>query len=195
MNHSQRENIVLLSDLDLVSRYKTSLDKNYVGELFNRYSHLVLGLCVNYYKNKDDAKDALLQIFEKLFVELKKHNVRNFKSWLCFVARNYCISALRKNKTEQSHMKEISRGAVPIVEAEASNEKLVQETQLNKLEEKIKLLQNEQRICVELFYLQEKSYAEIATTTGFSIKQVKSFLQNGKRNLKIALTQEHERVY
>jgi RNA polymerase sigma-70 factor (ECF subfamily) len=194
MGPSQRENLSLLTDLDLISRYKATLDKNYVGELFKRYSHLVLGLCINYYKDKDDAKDALLQIFEKLFDELQKHKVENFKNWLCFVSRNHCISALRKQKTETSRMLDYNYTTEKQTEPELRIEKPDKEDEYNKLEEAIQALSSEQRICVELFYLKEKSYNEIVAATRFSLKQVKSFLQNGKRNLKIILTQKNERI-
>jgi RNA polymerase sigma-70 factor (ECF subfamily) len=67
------------------------------------------------------------------------------------------------------------------------------EQQLLLLEEALKQLGAEQRHCIELFYLGQKSYQQIMTETGLSFKQVKSFIQNGKRNLKIALATTHER--
>ena len=85
-----------LTDNELVKQYKATADKIYVGELYKRYTHLVLGMCINYFKDKDVAKDITLQIFEKLFDELKKREVENFKAWLTFVVRNYFISELRK---------------------------------------------------------------------------------------------------
>jgi len=194
MGPAQRENLSLLTDLELVSRYKLTLDKLYVGELFKRYSHLVLGLCINYFKDKDNAKDALVQIFEKLFDELKKREVENFRAWLCFVSRNYCISYLRKQKTENTRQKDYQIGQETFVEMEPVVRHDDKEVQLQHLEEAIKQLNEEQRICVDLFYLQEKSYQDIAAATGFSLKEVKSFLQNGKRNLKNILTQNNEHV-
>jgi RNA polymerase sigma factor (sigma-70 family) len=62
------------------------------------------------------------------------------------------------------------------------------EINLSNLNEALKSLAEKQRICVELFYLQEKSYNEVAEITGFTMNEVKSFIQNGKRNLKIYLT-------
>ena len=48
-------------------------------------------------------------------------------------------------------------------------------------------LNPEQKQCLILFYLEKKSYQEISENTGFSLMQVKSYIQNGKRNLKILL--------
>ena len=56
----------------------------------------------------------------------------------------------------------------------------------------MELLNPEQKQTVELFYLQEKSYKEIVDQTGFSMNDVKSYIQNGKRNLKIMLSKTDE---
>ncbi|MEW6468044.1 MAG: sigma-70 family RNA polymerase sigma factor [Bacteroidota bacterium] len=194
MTSYRNEHLGALSDTELVARYKFTLDKTYVGELFKRYSHLVLGLCINYYRDKDEAKDALLQIFEKLFDELRKRDVENFRPWLTFVARNHCISTLRKKKTERGRKEDFSYTGEKFVEYEDSLRQNEQEVRLQALEEAVKELDEEQRICVELFYLKEKSYNEIAAATGYSVKQVKSYLQNGKRNLRILLNTKNERI-
>jgi RNA polymerase sigma factor (sigma-70 family) len=91
-----------LTDNELVHQYKATADKQFVGELYKRYTHLVLGMCIYYFKDRDVAKDMVIQVFEKLFVELKKREVENFKGWLTFVVRNHCISELRKMQTQLS---------------------------------------------------------------------------------------------
>ena len=191
---SRNENLASLTDHELIARYKITLNKNCVGELFKRYSHLVLGLCINYFKNKDEAKDALLQIFEKLFDELRKREVENFPGWLTFVSRNHCISVLRKRKTENERKSDFNYSEEKFVESYEGVRHDEKEIQLQALEEAIEELDEEQKICVELFYLKEKSYNEIAAATGFSVKQVKSYLQNGKRNLRIILSTKNERI-
>jgi RNA polymerase sigma-70 factor (ECF subfamily) len=55
------------------------------------------------------------------------------------------------------------------------------------LEKCIETLGDEQKQCVKLFYLQEKCYKEITESTGFDMNKVKSYIQNGKRNLKICM--------
>lgn len=192
-----RGNTAAVSDADLILRYKESGDKFFVGELFKRYSHLVFGVCLNYYKDKDESKDAVMRIFEKLFDELKKREVENFKGWLCFVSRNFCISDMRKKKTRLGHEEDIDwqeKEAGPeekMAEQEEAGEKKIQ---LQGLGGAISELKEEQRICVELFYLKEKTYKEIVEMTAFSEKEVKSHLQNGKRNLKILLSAKNEYV-
>ena len=175
------------TDLELVALYKSSNDKLYVGELYKRYTHLVLGMCIQYYKDKELAKDAVIQIFEKLFEELQKREVENFKAWLSFVVRNYCISELRKLKTQQERISDYQYlNTQDKEETEIdSKEKLLQ---IEKLEHALNELNPFQKKCIELFYYKNMSYTEIVAITGYSANEVKSYIQNGKRNLKTLLT-------
>ena len=183
-----KSNSCHFSDNELVANYKTSSDKQFVGELYKRYTHLVFGMCIHYFKDKELAEDIVLQIFEKLFVELKKREVENFKGWLTFVVRNYCISELRKIKTQ--HNREIEyQYEVKQACDETDNDNIhKQEQQLDQLEKALKELNPLQKKCVELFYLKNMSYAQIVELTGYSVREVKSYIQNGKRNLKIQMT-------
>lgn len=187
--HFSTTNISLFSDKELVQHYKATADKQFVGELYKRYTHLVLGMCIHYFKDKEIAKDIVLQIFEKLFVELKKREVENFKAWLTFVVRNYCISELRKMQTQfnrdREYQYEIKSQAIEVDNDIAYK----QEQQLEELEKAMKNLNPFQKKCIELFYFKNMSYAQIVELTGYSVREVKSYIQNGKRNLKILLTE------
>jgi RNA polymerase sigma factor (sigma-70 family) len=185
------ESLKTLSDLQLVIRYTKTNEKSCVGILFERYSTLVYSVCLKYLSDKEESKDASMQIFEKLLDDLKKHSITNFRSWLHSVAKNHCLMHLRKNK----HIREIGGDAaellIPIMEYKNFShpeETDLKETNLTELENGLLKLNLEQKQCIELFYLQEKSYVEIANMTGFSINNVKSYIQNGKRNLKNLIT-------
>ncbi|TND07614.1 MAG: RNA polymerase sigma-70 factor, ECF subfamily [Bacteroidetes bacterium] len=191
----RKKKVTGVNDLELVELYQKSHDKYYVGELYQRYSHLVFGLCLGYFNDRETARDAVLQLFEKLFEQLKKHKPDNFKIWLTFVARNHCISEIRKQKTRSGRQDEYLKDEQAVSEEEADaweNPVELREAGLQKLETAVQQLGEEQRMCIDLFYFKEKSYKEICDLTGFSDKQVKSYLQNGKRNLKIMLTGNHE---
>jgi RNA polymerase sigma factor (sigma-70 family) len=184
-----------LSDALLIEKYKQSGDKFFVGELFKRYSHLVFGLCLNYFKDKDVSKDLVMQIFEKLFEELKKTEVRHFPAWICFVSRNFCISELRKEKTRSGREEVAGWEEEPTINPLlAREEEAEQVIRLEQLKEAIGGLKKEHRLCLDLFYLQEKSYKDITEITGFSDKEVKSYIQNGKRNLKLVLSQNNASI-
>lgn len=177
-----------LSDEELIQHYRKHSDKQAVGVLFNRYSHLVFGVCTKYLKDSDDSKDAVLQIFEKLYADLLKHDVQKFSYWIHRVAQNFCLMQLRsrqaaKNRADNYSLDEIASSTE--FEPENTDHAHEKETELLMLEEAIKTLNEEQRICIELFFLKEKCYNEITDLTGFDFKQVKSFIQNGKRNLRI----------
>lgn len=179
-----------ISDEELIQLYKSDHDKARVGILFGRYSHLVFGVCLKYLKNKDEARDSVINIFEKLFEDLKSHPVENFRAWLHTVTRNYCLMQLRKANRPgtESDVDELSWK----LKEEHSEEPVVKEEQLQHMEKAMEKLADEQRKCIDLFYLQEKCYQEVADITGYTLKQVKSYIQNGKRNLKILLSQTHE---
>lgn len=184
------KHIQSFSDIELIAEFKRKGNNEVIGELYKRYSHLVYGVCLKYLKNEDESKDAVIQIFENLMEDLLKHDVVNFKSWLHSVTRNHCLMFLRKQQTVLKREHEYEYYA----ESESSNEisfdrheKEVKEELLTGLEKAMTFLKEEQRICIELFFLQEKRYEEVAEMTGYSPKQVKSYIQNGKRNLAIHL--------
>ena len=172
-------------DSELLIQYKASGDVQLLGELFSRYTSLTYGVCLNYLKDRDDSKDAVMQIFEKLVQTLRGHEIEHFKSWLYVTARNHCLMHIRSKKGKM--MEGISENLMESDLVLHLEEEPELEGNLGKLEECIRQLVNEQKHCVELFYLQQKCYKEITGLTGFGLNQVKSFIQNGKRNLKICM--------
>jgi RNA polymerase sigma-70 factor (ECF subfamily) len=187
-----------LTDEDLVHRYRNSFDTVYIGELYQRYTVLVFGVCMKYFKNEMEAEDATMQIFEKLITDLKKHHISSFKPWLHTVVKNHCMMQFRKESNEEKKLAEMQKeGLVPVVENPEENHLSVaddndKEFVLRYLKEGIDGLKEEQRTCVELFYIKDISYSEIAAITGFSLKEVKSYIQNGKRNLRNYITAKNE---
>jgi len=141
---------------------------------------------MKYLEDEESSKDAVMQIFEKLFVDLRKHEVSNFKSWLHSVTRNYCLHIIRDSKYQNQKLKDFSNSEEEVMENQLflyQDSVTVQEERVAELERELGNLSKEQRVCVELFYLKDKSYQEIADETGYSLNQVKSYIQNGKRNL------------
>jgi RNA polymerase sigma-70 factor (ECF subfamily) len=178
------------TDLDLIASYKEKGDNSIVGVLFERHTHLVFGVCMKYLKDEDAAQDAVMQVFEKLLADLKKHTVDNFKGWLYMVTKNHCLMQLRGEKSQREKQKEYKKDAPVLMESSYNlhlDNENSKETSLSKLEECIGKLNEKQKIAVELFFLKEKCYQEVADETGFSMNDVKSFIQNGKRNLKICM--------
>lgn len=172
-------------DFSLVVAYQKSGDLEVLGRLYHKYMHLVYGVCFSYFKEEEQSKDAVMHIFEELVVKLRVHQVQNFKSWLHVLTRNHCLMALRrlsKNPTVG-----IEDNFVENEEFLHLNVDDVKETQLTVMEKCMETLSEEQRRSVDLFYLQEKCYKEVADITGYDLAKVKSYIQNGKRNLKICI--------
>lgn len=183
------------SDNELITEYKSSKNNLLVGILYKRYSHLVLGLSLKYLKDEDEAKDAVMQIFEKLLADLLKHNVEYFKSWLYTFSKNHCLMIIRTKQNRLKKEIDLQVNASSFMETEASlhhNNGQEKEKQYVALEQAIEELNEEQKQCINLFYLKDKSYNEIVDITGYSLNEVKSYIQNGKRNLKIKLEKNSE---
>ena len=180
-----------LTDEQLIRAFVNEGETGHFGILFERYTHLVFGVCMKYLHDAGEAEDAVMAIFEKLMADLKKHEVHDFRNWLYRVAKNHCLMVLRKQKTAQKAENEILRekqgefmeilssGHLPLENEEEGFQVLY---------DALASLRKEQRKCLELMYFEKKSYHEIATITGYDLKQVKSHIQNGKRNLKIKIT-------
>lgn len=177
-------------DLSLIATYQQSGNLEVLGTLYNKYMHLVFGVCLNYFKDEEQSKDAVMQIFEELIVKLKVHQVQNFKSWLHVLSRNHCLMALRKsakNPTVAMEDNFVENGDFVHLDIDDTKE-----TQLTVMEKCMETLPEEQRKSVDLFYLQEKCYKEVADITGYDMLKVKSYIQNGKRNLKICIEKNSE---
>ena len=184
-----------LSDNELITEFKNTKNNVFVGILYKRYSHLVLGLSLKYLKNEDEAKDAVMQIFEKLLADLLKFNIEYFKSWLYTFSKNHCLMIIRSQQSKLKKEMDLQINADSFMETESTlhpNKAEEKEIQYTLLEKAIEELSEEQKKCIELFYLKQKSYQEIIDITGYSVNEVKSFIQNGKRNLKIKLEKNSE---
>lgn len=174
-----------VEDAELIVRYKSTGNLETLGMLYNRYMHLVFGVCINYFKDEELSKDAVMQIFEELIPKLMVHEVQNFKSWLHVLTRNHCLMALRK--AGRQNVVSIEGTFVENTEFVHLDIDNTKETQLTLMEKCMDTLPEEQRKSVDLFYLQEKCYKEVADITGYDMLKVKSYIQNGKRNLKICI--------
>lgn len=187
------KNIASLTDREILVLYRKTGDRDLVGELFRRYTRFVFLVCMKYLGDEEQAKDASMQIFENLMAGLRKHDVETFKPWLHTVAKNHCLYQLRGARHLQVVTEELKNNAARDMESGYElHQEDDKELRLTKLEDAILLLSKEQRICIELFYLKKKCYQEIMEITGSTFDQVKSHLQNGKRNLKILMNGRNE---
>ncbi|MFC2098514.1 RNA polymerase sigma factor [Bacteroidota bacterium] len=176
-------------DSILLEEYRGTGDLEILGDLYSRYMHLVYGLCLKYLQNRDDAGDAVMQIFEKLIVEIGRHEINNFKSWLYVLSKNFCLMQIRSEKTKERKMDLWVKDQDESMESPPEMHPIDEEgmEQHSALSECIEKLKDEQKDCVQLFYYQNWSYRQIAEILHLEEKKVKSHLQNAKRNLKICL--------
>lgn len=183
------------SDSELLESYREGGNPEVLGELYSGYIHLVYGVCMKYIKNREDANDGVMQIFEKLVIEIPKHNIENFSNWLHVVTKNYCLMQLRSEKSRREKFDEWINDGTVFMENNNNvhplDEDEVPEVLEKSLEDCIDRLKEHQKLCIRQFYYEDKCYEEIALNLGMEEKKVKSYLQNGKRNLKLCLEEKN----
>ena len=175
-------------DDEMVNRFKSTGDLKLLSDLYQRYMDLVYGVCLKYLKNEENAKDAVLTIYEELIVKLKKYPVTHFKAWLYQLAKNHCLMIIRSDKKFAKTQIDIS-----LMQSEDPvhlNGVMEKEENLNQMHWCLQQLVPEQKTTVELFYMQGKCYNEITVITGIEWNKVRSFIQNGKRNLKLCMDKQ-----
>ena len=177
-----------ISDEELLGKFRISGNLDLLGELFARYMHLVYGVSLKYFKDHDEAQDAVMNIFEKLIADLPKHEVQNFKSWLYVLTKNHCLMEIRSRKSTDRKLEGLK---IEQEFMESADEMHPIDREDNSIEDALKncieKLKSEQKQCIELFYYKKLCYQEVAEELNMDEKKVKSYLQNGKRNLKICL--------
>ena len=190
MNLFGRKDLSKQPDEELLKQYKDSGDNASFGVLYNRYIPLVYGLCLKYLRDADQAQDAVMQLFEDILPKVHQHEIQVFRTWMYSVAKNHCLQLLRKES------KEIAVDfSVSVVESDEIlhllDEESDDEDRMQALNRCIGKLLEPQRLCVVHFFLEEMSYVDVSEKTGYQIKSVKSYIQNGKRNLKICMEKQN----
>ncbi|HOO98665.1 MAG TPA: sigma-70 family RNA polymerase sigma factor [Bacteroidales bacterium] len=181
---------------ELIREFSASGDLGLLGELYSGYMHLVYGVCLKYLKSRDLAMDAVMQIFEKLITDIPKQDIDNFRGWLYVVTKNHCLMKLRSEKAEEHRFREWTMDPGNFMENDTYLHPIDREdNETDKdLADCIEKLKNEQKECICQFYYEDRSYSEIAVNLGIDEKKVKSYLQNGKRNLKICMEEKNEKA-
>jgi RNA polymerase sigma-70 factor (ECF subfamily) len=180
-----KKNISILPDEELLLQYKNSGDSLYFGELYNRYIPLIYGVCLKYFRDEDKAQDTVMQVFENLLPKISQYNIEVFRTWIYSVVKNQCLQVLRKENREISV--DFSANYMELDEILHLLEEEEDEERMDALKNCLEKLPEQQRMSIQCFFMEEMSYAEIVDTTNYTLNQVKSYIQNGKRNLKICI--------
>jgi RNA polymerase sigma-70 factor (ECF subfamily) len=204
------------SDEELLVRYREEGDIRILGQLYERYMHLVFGVCLKYLEEREWAKDEVMNIFEKLVTTVPQQEIASFRTWLYVVTKNHCLMLLRSRKSESAHAEAMINDPVffmenypgmhPVIDdGETDSPESMDrgfnpgrggerdpgggytETDMKRLEECMERLKEEQRNCIRLFFYEGCSYRQISEKLGMEENKVKSYIQNGKRNLKICM--------
>lgn len=175
-----------VDDAERLAIYRSTHNQEVLGQLFNKYMSLVFGLCLKYFEDKEAAKDAVMDIYELIALKLKTHEVEYFKSWLFMVSKNHCLQKLRKSNRKKVSEKE---AYLMYTEQVFHPDTITDPILLKKMKDCMNKLPKEQYDCVEMFYMREMSYHQVCEQTQLTWNKVRSFIQNGRRNLKKCMSQ------
>lgn len=187
---SNRKKLFEKTDEELILLFKIKRDPEIISVFYHRYSHLVLGVSLKYLKDYSLAEDITMQVFEKLLNKLHLYDILNFKNWIYSVTKNECMMLLRK-KVLTLPFEDITdkkNGSIVDFYEELHQSENADDIKIQNLKKAIENLSDDQKSCVMMFYFENKSYKDIEESTGYSMKQIKSYIQNGKRNIKKSLT-------
>jgi len=189
------KNIETKSDKELLQEYKITGDKQVIGEFYRRYMKFTFFICLKYLQNSEQSEEAVMQIFEKLFEDLKRFDIDNFKPWLHSVARNHCMLMHRANSYAIKRNEELKKDSTVFMESDDDlylDTEKDNEMKLKFMKECLEILKLQQKECIQYFYIEQKCYQEVSEITGYNMKKVKSYIQNGKRNLKNCIEGKYE---
>lgn len=184
-----RRNISKWTDEELLTEFNKTGNADYFGELYNRYTPLIYGVCLKYLQDAEKAQDAVMQLFENLLPKISKYEIGVFRTWLHSVVKNHCLQILRKESREITvdfnvNLMESDDILHLLSEEETDSERM------EALKRCMEKLPEEQKISITSFFMEEMSYADIVEATGYTLSRVKSYIQNAKRNLKICIERQ-----
>jgi len=156
---------------------------NAFERLLGRYKEKVFRLCFSMVRNETQAEDLTQDIFFRVWKALSGyHGAASPSTWIYSIARNCCLSYLRKQRT---------RPTVSLAEEDLGRLEESASVQHDALEAGADLdiqwllgqLPEKYRQVVVLFYLEAKSYEEVGAMLGLPLGTVKTFLYRGKQEL------------
>jgi RNA polymerase sigma-70 factor (ECF subfamily) len=187
-----------LTDEELVRQYLDTGNEEAIGLLYHKYYPTVVYVCNKYLENKHDSEDAAMEVFTNLPELLKKFEIKQFRKWLYSIVRNECRMVLRKKKSSSITIQESVEWPEFVEKTEAVHPVDKRKERLQWITEAMTTLEGEVRICVALFYAEDKTYIEISEITGWEIRHIKNCLQTARRQIKNFIEgkdKQHENVY
>jgi RNA polymerase sigma-70 factor (ECF subfamily) len=184
-----RRRVTEEKDEELLKGFREDGDIEILGRLYEKHMHLVYGVCLKYLEDREAAKDEVMNIFEKLVTAVPEQEINNFRTWLYVVTKNHCLMLLRSRKSEAAHRELMLDDPTFFMENFWEMHPMDNDEgmDMKRLAECIEKLIDNQKQCIQLFYYEGYGYKEICEKLSMNENKVKSYIQNGKRNLRLCL--------
>ncbi len=174
-------------DLELVAKAKEG-DQNAFGKLMTRYRDSIFFMVLKMVHNRDDAEDLTIEAFGKAFNNIGNYSADfAFSTWLFKIATNNSIDFIRKKRLlttslDQTSTTEDGETSPIAVRDHAPNpeQSIIKDQRAEKIRSAIEELSPKYRSLIELRYLDELSYEEIAEKLDIPLGTVKAQLFRAK---------------
>lgn len=172
------------NDHELVAKSLQGNQKAF-SELLSRYHSTAYAVVRGVLGDSDDVDDVLQMVYIKIHKGLASfRGDAKLSTWIYRIARNESINAVKKRRLETTPVEDVVLAAPHGDGPEAG---LDQRELSEQVETALEHLDEGQRTAIELRYMGDRSYEEIAETMGIPLGTVKTYIHRGKAHLKKVL--------
>ena len=168
-----------MTDTEAIQLYLQTQDASYFDVLYNKYGNKVYAKCISLLGQEAAAKDAMQDIFIKIFLNLSKFGERSkFSTWVYSITYNYCIDLIRKNKKVKNLFSDEMERQEDIIE-EVPDEALLQ-MKVGLLKKVLETLPLGDKTILLMKYQDELQIKEIANILGKTESAIKMRIKRAK---------------
>lgn len=172
-----------LPDNELMARARRLKDEEAAGILLERYSHLLAAVSLPSLNSYDNTPEEFFpSLLQRLFYSLQTQTIPKIGEWMQFFIKSHSNRTAKNTfYFPSSASSEITRLEYKV---EKANSDLLQKQQLTStMNTAFYQLETDIRELLEDFYLQQKTFAEIAAERGYTIEEVRKQLKRCKQEL------------
>lgn len=169
------------SETELVTELLARRDGRIFEELYRRSRRKIFGVCFNLLGEAAAAEDACHDAYIRAWEKLDSLRGSDFTAWVRRIAANRCYDELRRRRPD-----ELDENHPEPATDHRIDRSVIARQELDRAIDVIASLEEHQRRVFLLRHIDHHSYEEISEATGFDAKQVKSYLQNARRNFHLA---------
>jgi len=183
----------MFSEKEIVDGCKQG-KKKFQDVLYEKYSALLLGVCIRYTKNRMEAEDILHDAFIKIFISIKSFELKNegsLYSWIKRITVNTALNHLRDN-LKHAFTQDIDDFSTANQISETEEKNSYPDIEPHEILKKINEMPNGYKVVFNMYVIEKYSHQEIADELGISLSTSKTQLFKAKKHLQEALMKNYK---